>query len=85
MSDTRENEEGAKIVTEEPDTYEIKVERTIEMDIGAVKAETLRERYQADTVEAALAHSVAEVEAAQVEPTEKLLNLDVEVDVPSDD
>lgn len=72
-------------VMEEPETFVITVHRQIEMDVGPGLGRRLKSQFDAETVEAALAQSVAEIEASEVEPTEKLLNLDVDVDGPSND
>lgn len=83
---TEENtDNNSGFTIEAPETFVITVHRKIEMDVGPGLGRRLKEQFETETVEAALAQSVAEIEANEVEPTEKLLNLDVDVDGPSDD
>jgi hypothetical protein len=68
-----------------PHTFVVTVTRQFEMDMMPQQAAAIAEQLGEETPEAALAEQFAEQEAAQVEATQKLLGLDVDVDGPSDD
>jgi hypothetical protein len=86
MTDETEEVDAEQLLEQQtPDTFVVTVTRRFEMDMMPSKATALCEQMGADTPEAALAESVAEREASQVDATQKLLGLDVDVDGPSDE
>lgn len=76
MSDNEESEE--------PNSYIVEVEKYVEVDSTPEAAEFLKGRQNVDTIETALAQTIASEERNAVEPEEKLLRLEVEVNEASD-
>ena len=77
MSDNEENEG--------PNSYIVEVEKYVEVDSTPEAAEFLKGRQDVDSIETALAQTIAGEERMGIEPEEKLLRLEVEVNETSDD
>jgi hypothetical protein len=81
MSETTEEEPSQP----ELETFVVTATRSFEMDLHPRRVEEIEARSGDETVESFIAEMIGEQEADRIEPTQKLLNLDVEVDGPSDD
>lgn len=77
MSDNEENE-GTN-------SYIVEVEKYVEVDCSTGAADVLERRRNIDSAETALAKTIAAEERNTVEPEEKLLRLEVNVDEISND
>jgi len=75
MSDNEENER--------PNSYIVEIEKCVEIDCSTGAADVLKQRRDADSVETALAQTIAGEERMGIEPEEKLLRLEVEVNEAS--
>ena len=77
MSDSEENES--------PNSYIVEIEKCVEIDCSTGAADVLKRKRNADNAETALAQTIAGEERMGIEPEEKLLRLEVEVNETSED
>lgn len=69
----------------ESQSYIVEIEKFVEVDCSTGAADVLKRRRNVDSAETALAKTIAAEERNTVEPEEKLLRLEVNVDETSDD
>lgn len=68
----------------ESQSYIVEIEKFVEVDCSTGAADVLKRRNNVDSAETALAKTIAAEERNTVEPEEKLLRLEVNVDETSD-
>lgn len=83
---TEENQEADDTADESPlNSYTVSIQKEYEMDLDTKTAMALVAEADTTNPEEAIASTIATQEMGQIEPTQKLLGIDVQVDGPSND